>query len=82
MRDIARMTKLVRPLSPEGWIRHLFASQAALEGGIARRQVRDVERYYGSTAFLAEMKRRGFPVIENAGRFVVFCNNEPIHRLA
>ncbi|WP_430464546.1 hypothetical protein [Tabrizicola sp.] len=46
-----------------------------------RRQVRDVERYYGRTEFLAEMKRRGFPVIENAGQFVVFCNNEPIRRL-
>lgn len=75
------MTNLVRPLSPEGWIRYLFASKAALEGGIVRRQVRDVERYYGRRAFLEEMKRRGFPVVENAGQFVVFCNNEPIRRL-
>ena len=81
-RQIAAMTNLVRPLSPDGWLRHLFASQAALEGGIVRRQVRDVERYYGRTAFLEEMKRRGFPVVENAGQFVVFCNNEPIRRLA
>jgi hypothetical protein len=59
-----------------------FASQAALEGGIVRRQIRDAERYYGRTEFLNEMKRRGFPVVENAGQFIVFCNNEPIRRLA
>lgn len=75
------MTQLVRPLSPDGWIRHLFAPQAALDGGVVRRQVRDVERYFGRTPFLEEMKRRGFPVVENAGQFVVFCNNEPIRRL-
>ena len=82
MRPLDRLTQLVRPLSPEGWSRHLFTSQAALEGGIFRRQVHDVERSYGRTAFLTEMKRRGFPVIENSGQFVVFCNNEPIRRLA
>jgi hypothetical protein len=70
-----------RPLSPDGWLRHLFASQAALDGGIVRRQIRDVERYFGSRAFLDEMKRRGFPVVENAGQFVIFCNNEPIRRV-
>jgi len=75
------MTQLVRPLSPDGWIRHLFASLAALEGGVVRRQVRDVERYCGRTAFLQEMQHRGFPVVENAGQFVVFCNNEPVRRL-
>jgi hypothetical protein len=75
------MPQPVRPLSPEGWIRHLFASQAALEGGVVRRKVRDVEHYYGREAFLAEMRRRGFPVVENAGQFVVFCNNEPIRRV-
>ena len=75
------MTQLVRPLSPDGRIRLLFASQAALEGGIVRRQIRDVERYYGRTAFLNEMKRRGSPVVENAGQFIVFCNREPVNVL-
>lgn len=75
------MKHLVRPLSPEGWLRHLFVSQAALDGGVVRRKVRDVERYYGRSAFLQEMQRRGFPVIENAGQFVVFCNREPLRRV-
>jgi hypothetical protein len=75
------MMSLDRPPTSENWLRHLFASQAALDGGVVRRQVRDVERYYGRSAFLQEMQRRGFPVIENAGQFIVFCNNEKIRRV-
>jgi hypothetical protein len=68
-------------LSPEGWLLHMFSAQAAREGGVLRRQVRDIERYVGRDAFLAEMERRGFPVVENAGQFVIFCNREPIRRV-
>ena len=52
-----------------------------MSGAIIRRKVRDVERYIGREAFLAETKRRGFPVVENAGQFVILCNNKPIRRL-
>jgi hypothetical protein len=69
-------------LSADHWIGHLFSSQAAREGGVIRRKVRDVERYVGRESFLEEMKRRGFPVVENAGQFVIFCNREPIRRVA
>lgn len=69
------------PISPGQFYAHLFGTQAAREGAVIRRQIRDVERYVGRDAFLAEMQRRGFPVVENAGQFVVFCNNEPIRRL-
>lgn len=68
-------------LSPEHWIGHLFASQAARQGGVIRRKVRDVDRFVGREAFLAEMRRRGFAVVENAGQFVIFCNHEPIRRV-
>ena len=53
-----------------------------MSGAIIRRKVRDVERYIGREAFLAETNRRGFPVVENAGQIVIFCNNEPIRRLS
>ena len=68
-------------LSPDAWLKHLFRSQAAVEGNVIRRKIRDVERYVGRDAFLAEMKRRGYPVVENAGQFVIFCNQEPIRRV-
>ena len=76
------MTAMPEFLSSDQWIFHLFSSQAAREGGVIRRKVRDVERFVGREQFLQEMKRRGFPVIENAGQFVVFCNQEPIRRVA
>lgn len=76
------MTDLPRYLSPETWMSHMFSSQAAREGGVIRRKLRDIDRYVGRDAFLAEMRRRGFAVVENAGQFVIFCNREPIRRRA
>lgn len=70
------------PISPQQFFVELFGSRAARNGEIIRRKVRDVERYIGRDAFLAETKRRGYPVVENAGQFVIFCNNEPIRRLS
>jgi len=69
-------------LSSGHWISHLFSSHAAREGGVVRRKVRDVERIVGREQFLDEIRRRGFPVVENAGQFVIFCNREPIRRVA
>ena len=75
------MTSVSATLSPQAWLMNLFSSQAAREGSVIRRQVRDIDRFYGRGAFLAEMQRRGYPVIENAGQFVIFCNQEPIRRV-
>ena len=76
------MDGLPQHMNPETWIGQLFASQAAREGAVIRRKIRDIERFVGREVFLQEMKRRGFPVVENAGQFVVFCNCEPIRRVA
>lgn len=59
---------------------HRFSSQVAREGGVIRRQIRNIERYVGRDAFPREMRRRGFPAVENSGQFVIFCNQEPIRR--
>ena len=69
-------------LDAENWISSLFSSQAAREGAVIRRKSRDIERYVGREVFLVDMRRRGFSVVENAGQFVIFCNREPIRRLA
>ena len=68
--------------SPLLFFETMFSSKAARDGCVVRRKVRDVERYVGREEFLSEMRRRGFPVVENAGQFVVFCNREPIRRVA
>lgn len=72
------MRSIPAPLSPEAWLTHMFSARSAVQGGVLRRKIRDVERYVGREAFLAEMRRRGFSVVENAGQFVIFCNREPI----
>ncbi len=69
------------PLTEQQFFGELFASKAAREGQVIRRQVRDVERFVGRDPFLSEMQRRGFSVVENAGQFVIFCNREPLRRL-
>lgn len=70
------------PLTPQEWLRQMLSSRVAIDGGVVRRQVSDVERLIGRDRFLATMRSRGYPVIENAGYFVVFCNAEPVVVLA
>lgn len=74
------MSRLPEHLTPEAWLTQIFASSSARRGGIVKRQVRDVERLVGREAFLREIERRGFQVLENGGHFVIFCNALPIHR--
>ena len=69
-------------LSAEDWLAELFAARAARDGAVVRRSARNVEKFVGRERFLEEMRRRGFPVVENAGQMLVFCNQEPIRRLA
>ena len=74
------MTDMPQILSPEVWLSHLFSSQAAREGAVIRRKVRDVERFVGREPFLQDMRRRGFAVVENSGLFIIFCNRERTRR--
>lgn len=67
------------PVTPQDWLCQMFASKSVIEGGVVRRNVRDVERLVGRETFLAVMRKRGYRVVENAGHFVVFCNDEPFH---
>jgi hypothetical protein len=75
------MTRIARPLSPEAWMEHLFSSKAVSQGAVIRRKLRDIERYVGRNRFEAELKRRGFHAVENAGQMIVFCNQEPVRRI-
>ena len=62
------------PTRHSGWIDAAFSARAVAEGGIIRRAVRDVEREVGRDAFLREVRRRGFHLIECGGLFIVICN--------
>lgn len=72
------MTRLTAPLSPECWMRQIFSAKAARDGGIVRRKVCDVDRIVGRDVFEAELRRRGFRAVENAGQYVVFCNRQAV----
>lgn len=69
------------PLSPDFWLNDLFASKAVQQGGVIRRKARDIERGVGMRRFLAELERRGFHAVENAGQVVIFCNRGPVRWL-
>lgn len=75
------MRNLNSPLSPEVWLKDLFASKAMQEGAVIRRKARDIERFVGMERFMAEIDRRGYQVAENSGQFVIFCNRAPIRWL-
>lgn len=72
------MREHILPITSQEWMRQMLATKTALDGGVVRRRVSDVERLVGRDAFLAAMKRRGFRVVENAGHFVVFCNSDEV----
>lgn len=68
-------------LTPERWLASVFAGGEVARGGVIRRQIRDVERLAGRAAFLAEVDRRGFQLLENGRHFIIICNREPVRRL-
>ncbi|XDA99773.1 N-(5'-phosphoribosyl)anthranilate isomerase [Sulfitobacter sp. LCG007] len=68
-------------LSPQAWLRHVFSSKAARDGGVVRRSIRDIDRFVGRAAFEAELRRRGYRAVENAGQMIIFCNQEPVRRV-
>ncbi|SDG01542.1 N-(5'-phosphoribosyl)anthranilate isomerase [Sulfitobacter delicatus] len=70
------------PLCPAIWLNDIFSSRAAIKGQVIRRKARDIEKFVGRGAFEAELKRRGYQAVENAGQVIIFCNREPIRRLA
>lgn len=73
------MKDLQLPVTSQEWMRQMFASKTALDGGVFRRRVVDVERLVGRDIFFDQMRRRGFRIVENAGHFVVFCNSDAVH---
>lgn len=75
------MSQTVPNPSSEGWLTRLFGSAPAREGGVIQHPVRDIEQTVGREAFLREVERRGYQVVENGRQFVVFCNRAAIQRV-
>lgn len=67
--------------SPEPWLAALFGAGPARDGGVIQHPVDEVENRVGREAFLREVERRGYQVVENGRQFVVFCNRAAIQRV-
>lgn len=74
------MSELRIIVPPDIWLRQIFSSKSARDGGIVRRSLRDIERVVGREVFERELKRRGYTAVINAGQVVIFCNRDPVLR--
>ncbi|WP_259956595.1 aspartate aminotransferase [Leisingera caerulea] len=63
------MVKPGSALSPDIWLRDIFACKAVQSGQLLRRKIRDIERYAGMDAFLAEVRPVDFRRFRTAGRW-------------
>lgn len=75
------MQSLTRPTPSAPWIAQLFSSKSARKGAVVRRSVAWVHREVGRDAFVSEVQRRGYHLIETADQFIVVCHNGPIRIL-
>ncbi|WP_299649679.1 N-(5'-phosphoribosyl)anthranilate isomerase [uncultured Tateyamaria sp.] len=65
----------------DAWIDQLFSSKAARKGAVVRRSLAWVHREVGRAEFEAEVRKRGYHLIETADQLVVVCHNGPIRLL-
>ena len=61
-------------LNSNQWIAQIFQAQAARNGGIVRRKMASVAQFASSAALEAEVRRRGFHMVETGDQYVIFCH--------
>lgn len=66
---------IVRRADPEGWIDEIFSAKAVTRGGVIRRDLRWIDREVGRERFMAEVRARGFHLIESGDQWVVICHS-------
>ena len=66
---------------PDDWIEGFFAAKAVQKGGVIRRSAAWVDHEIGRERFIAEVRARGFSLLEAGGQFIVICSQAPIRRL-
>ena len=75
------MLRPVLPVSAAPWVEQVFSAKTVRFGGVVRRSLRWVEAEVGRAAFEAEVRRRGWHLVECNGQLVVFCTARPIQVL-
>ena len=72
------MNRMIRTSGPEGWIAEIFSAKAVASGGVIRRHRGWVEREIGRDRFVAEVRARGFHLLETGEQLIVVCHRGPI----
>ena len=70
---------LAVPAAP--WVDQVFSAKAVRYGGVVRRSLHWVQQEVGRANFEAEVRRRGWHLVECNGQLVVFCTARPIQVL-
>jgi hypothetical protein len=68
------METIIRQTTPEGWIAEVFGAKSVARGGVIRRDRRWIDREIGWDRFMAEVRMRGFHLIETGAQWIVICN--------
>jgi hypothetical protein len=68
------MEDILRQADPEGWIAEVFSPESVARGGVIRRDLRWIDRGIGRDRFIAELRARGFNLVETGGQRIVICN--------
>ena len=66
---------LLRRSDPEFWIRQVFSAKAVSAGGVVRRSRAWVDREIGFERFLAEVRARGFHLLQCGPQLIVICHH-------
>lgn len=56
------------------WLAQVFRAGSVAKGNIVRRKKSSVERYASLASLEAEVKRRGFHLVETGDQVIVICN--------
>ncbi len=62
------------PVANPNWLTAVFDAKVCQKGGILRRAVADVTREVGRDAFVSEVRRRGWHLIQTGDQYAVFCH--------
>jgi hypothetical protein len=69
------MDNLIRHSAPDCWIEQVFAAKAVGKGGVIRRNRYWVDAEIGRERFIAEVRKRGFHLLETSDQLIVVCHN-------
>ena len=72
------MQIVTRTQAPKDWLAQIFAAKAVGQGGVIRRKAAWVAQEVGRDRFEAEVRRRGFHLIETGADLVVICHSGAI----